>query len=44
MKTKVVISFAVTFLRFCVIVFAYVKKQFSRDAAQLHGCVIVMTP
>ena len=35
MKTKVLISFAVTSKLICVFVFAYAKCLFSHDAAQL---------
>ena len=34
-KTKALISFAVTAKLICVFVFAYVKNQFSQDAAHL---------
>ena len=34
-KTKALISFAVTVKLICVFVFAYAKSRFSHDAAQL---------
>ena len=46
-KTKALISFAVTGKLICVFVFAYAKRWFSHDAAQLiHGIpypMIVLT-
>ena len=35
MKTKVLISFAVTAKLICVFVFAYARNRFSRDEAQM---------
>ena len=35
-KTKALISFAVTAKLICVFVFAYAKRWFSHDAAQLY--------
>ena len=35
MKTKALISFAVTMKLICFFVFAYAKSRFSHDAAQL---------
>ena len=39
-KTKTLISFAVTAKLICVFVFAYAKSGFSHDAA--HICVLVI--
>ena len=36
-KTKVLISFAVTATLICAFVFAYAKKRFSHDAAQISS-------
>ena len=36
-KTKALISFAVTAKLICVFVFAYAKRWFSRDAAQMRS-------
>ena len=36
-KTKALFSFAVTAKPICVFVFAYAKRWFSHDAAQLYG-------
>ena len=38
-KTKALISFAVTAKMICVFVFAYAKSRFSHDAAQIMGKV-----
>ena len=43
MKTKALISFAVTAKLICVFVFAYAKSRFSHDAAQIGMCYVLMT-
>ena len=40
MKTKALISFAVTAKLICVFVFACAKSRFSHDAAHLSGLII----
>ena len=44
MKTKVLISFAVTAKLICVFVFAYAKSQFSQDAAQTMLAKLAVWP
>ena len=43
MKTKVLISFAVTAKLICVFVFVYVKSRFSHDAAHITSLLISST-
>ena len=40
MKTKALISFAVTAKLICIFVFAYAKRWFSHDAAHIFECQI----
>ena len=41
-KTKALISFAVTAKLICVFVFAYAKRLFSHDAAQLFSSLFLL--
>ena len=43
-KTKVLISFAVTAKLICVFVFAYAKRWFSHDVAHLIKFIVFQTP
>ena len=43
MKTKALISFAVTAKLICVFVFAYAKSRFSNDAAHIAKACFLMT-
>ena len=44
MKTKVLISFAVTAKLICVFVFAYAKRRFSHDTAHITDLLFLGVP